>query len=156
MSLDYHWHQVGYGADLIAYDWEHPEAVLANAQGVTARLALEVMRGAVNFDVQLQPSYYNSQKHRSYEWKYETLTGPSAFYVAPERYLLENYGLDYGPEHEVARWPVAKALFLRLYGAERALYDKKTQDGPAWPTGTGIVEARRLRLAGMAMRADVS
>ncbi len=154
MELDYHWQQVGYGADSIAYGWEHPEAIWANAQGVTARLSLEVMRGAVDFDGplrELEAAFNGSSwsTRTNPKWRYEALTGPSAFYVDPDRYMLENYyRIAAEPEdYREARYGIGRDLFLRLYGAERALYDAKTQDAPAWPVGIGTVEERRLRLA---------
>lgn len=115
ITLGYRWAQLGYGIDPGIYNWENPEEALANAQGVTARLALEAMRGAVDFSVR-ESVPYCYHRWEDDRWHYEKLSPPSAFYVDPDRYLLERYGLTM--ETDAGR-KVGMDLFHRLYGARR-------------------------------------
>ncbi len=108
------WNQMCYGVDLLARKWgRDAQTVLQNAQRVTARLALEAMRGAADFsgDRLNLPWGYQYLPQR---WRWEKLSAPSAFYVDPGRYLLERHGLTL--DSSEGR-DMADRLVRQLYGA---------------------------------------
>jgi len=104
-NSDFRQFQVGYGVDFVRSGWKDPYQLLSNAMGVTARLTLEAMRGAAVFTP-------GPPQGAILTWDQRKLSEPSRFYLEPELYIKEKYGLDrYTVEIE-------KDLLWRLYGVE--------------------------------------